>query len=275
MAQLPPGNAPGLPYNSLQTGTVIAFAITYGFCTLFLALRYIQAVTLVKKVELDLSKTACRGTAMKRKSTVKLIRTTQSSSRFLMAPPWSTLLRWSLVSPSTIPHATSRFTCRVKELTWTRESVMRHGWGRHLTELNMTDLMLFNEALLPNTLTYLITPAVTKMAILVVLFKINPSIVYRVCVVAIGVAIFSYTLVLTTITGGPCSPLKEGTLSCLMNVALAQAVLNIASDLAVVAAPIPTILGLQLSKKQKATVSCILALGSGYVSSFFQPHNLS
>ena len=152
---------------------------------------------------------------------------------------------------------------------------MRHGWGRHLAELNMTDLMLFNEALLPNTLTYLITPAVTKVAILVVLFRINPSTIYRVCVVAIGVAIFSYTLVLTTITGGPCSPLKEGTLSCLMNVALAQAVLNIVSDLAVVAVPIPTILGLQLSTKQKATVSCILALGSGYVLQFFELLTLS
>jgi len=151
---------------------------------------------------------------------------------------------------------------------------MRHGWGRHIVELNMTDLMLFNEALLPNTLTYLITPAVTKMAILVVLFRINPSTVYRVCVVTIGVAIFAYTLVLTTITGGPCSPLKQGTLPCLMNVALAQAVLNIASDLAVVAAPIPTILGLQLSKKQKATVSCILALGSGYALSLSTPRLL-
>ncbi len=58
MDQLPPGNAPGLPYNSLQIGTVVAFAVTYGFCTLFLVLRYIQAAILLKKVELDLSKTA-------------------------------------------------------------------------------------------------------------------------------------------------------------------------------------------------------------------------
>lgn len=51
---LPPGNAPGLPYNSLQTGTVIAFAVTYGVCSFFLLLRYIQAFTLVKKFEPDL-----------------------------------------------------------------------------------------------------------------------------------------------------------------------------------------------------------------------------
>jgi len=51
---LPPGNAPGLSYNSLQTGTVIAFAVTYGVCSFFLLLRYIQAFTLVKKFEPDL-----------------------------------------------------------------------------------------------------------------------------------------------------------------------------------------------------------------------------
>jgi len=57
-SQLPPGLAPSLAYNSLQSGTVVAFAVTYAFCTLFLALRYIQAVVIVKKVEVDLS-TAC------------------------------------------------------------------------------------------------------------------------------------------------------------------------------------------------------------------------
>jgi len=142
---------------------------------------------------------------------------------------------------------------------------MRHGWGRHVTELNLTDFYNFNQILLPNTLTYLIVPGVTKMAILVVLFRINPSILYRSCVSAVILVIFVYTIALSVITGGPCSPLKEGTLTCLMNVALAHAVLNIASDLAVILLPIPTILSLQFSNKQKLTVSLILALGSGVV----------
>ena len=55
-SQLPPGNAPGLAYNSLQTSTVVAFAVTYAFASLFLALRYFQAVALVKKIELDLGR---------------------------------------------------------------------------------------------------------------------------------------------------------------------------------------------------------------------------
>ncbi|KAL2173025.1 uncharacterized protein P884DRAFT_213180 [Thermothelomyces heterothallicus CBS 202.75] len=216
MDQLPPGNAPGLAYNSLQVGTVVAFGVTYGFCTIFLALRYFQAVAMVRKIELDL---------------------------IILTLSYGAALVYFI----------------------TMVVLMRHGWGRHLVELNTTDLLEFNQALLPNTLTYLITPAVTKMAILVVLFRINPSIIYRGCVVVVGVSIFAYTLVLTSIAGGPCSPLKEGTISCLMNIALAQAVLNIASDLAVVSLPIPTILALQLSAKQMITISCILALGSGVV----------
>lgn len=143
--------------------------------------------------------------------------------------------------------------------------VMSHGWGRHITELNMSDLIEFNKDLLPNTITYLVTPAITKLAMLTVLYRINPSIAYRSVVVAIGVAIFAYTLTLTTITGGPCSPLKPGTIQCLQDVALAQAVLNIVSDLAVVAVPLPTIHGLNLQVRQKSVLACVLAMGSGYV----------
>ncbi|KAL6353831.1 hypothetical protein LRP88_12825 [Fusarium phalaenopsidis] len=183
---LPPGDQiPDFdaPYNSLQIGTVISFAVTYFFVTVFLGLRYFQSFKLIQKIEIDL--------------------------------------------------------------------VMNYGWGKHLWD-----------GLLANTLSYLITPSVTKIAILAILFRINPSIPYRCAVVAIAVAIFTYTLVLCIVAGGPCNPLKEGTLQCLQNVALSHAVLNIASDFAVVAVPIPTIHGLNLSFKQKLSVGSILAAGS-------------
>ncbi|KAK3333295.1 hypothetical protein B0T19DRAFT_398990 [Cercophora scortea] len=215
-SQLPPGNAPGLAYNSLQNSTVVSFGVTYGFCTVLLGLRYFQALSLVKKVELDLViLTIAYGAALVYFITLVLL--------------------------------------------------MGHGWGRHMSELNMTDLINFNKTLLPNTITYLCIPAVTKLAMLVVLFKINPSVVYRCLVVGLGIAIFAYTVTLTTITGVPCNPLKEGTTKCLMDVALAQAVLNIASDLAVVALPIPTIFSLKFPLKQKMSVCCLLAVGSGVV----------
>jgi hypothetical protein len=65
-AMMDPATTPGMappagqvsdfnaPYNSLQTGTVIAFGITYFIATSFLGLRYFQAFKLTKKVEIDL-----------------------------------------------------------------------------------------------------------------------------------------------------------------------------------------------------------------------------
>lgn len=123
-----------------------------------------------------------------------------------------------------------------------------------------------SQGLLPNTLAYLICPSLTKMAMLCVLYRINPSVIYRCTVVGVGIAIFTYTLALTSITGGPCNPLKTGTTQCLENVALAQAVLNIISDFAIVIVPIPTIHALHLTAKQKISLGCLLTLGSGYAS---------
>ncbi|KAJ5788144.1 hypothetical protein N7457_003134 [Penicillium paradoxum] len=141
-------------------------------------------------------------------------------------------------------------------------NLMDYGWGKHMWNVSLADLMEFNKHLLINTLTYLICPAVTKMAILSVLYRINPSKIYRVLVSIVGVAIFAYTLALCAITGGPCNPLHAGTTKCLENVASSQAVLNITSDLAVIILPIPMIHNLQFSLKQKITVGCLLALGS-------------
>ncbi|KAL3480811.1 hypothetical protein BJX99DRAFT_204940 [Aspergillus californicus] len=204
------------PYNSLQIGTIIAFGVTYFLATVFLALRYFQAVKLTRKVEVDLvTVTVSYGLAL------------------------------------------TYFVTMV--------DLMKHGWGKHMWDVTLAQLVELNESLLPNTLTYLICPAVTKMAILSVLYRINPSPIYRYTVIGIAVMIFAYTLALCIITGGPCSPLKDGTLTCLEHVALSGAVLNIASDLAVVAVPIPTIHNLQFSLKQKLTVSCLLALGSGVI----------
>ncbi|KAL4875906.1 hypothetical protein BJY04DRAFT_232145 [Aspergillus karnatakaensis] len=140
-----------------------------------------------------------------------------------------------------------------------------HGWGKHMWDVSLADLMELNKALLPNTLSYLICPTITKMAILSVLYRINPSFIYRCTVGVVAFMIIAYTLTLCIITGGPCSPLKDGTIKCLEKVALSQAILNIVSDLAVLALPIPTIHNLHLPFKQKITVGCLLALGSGVI----------
>lgn len=242
MEGLSPISIVGAPYNSLQIGTVVAFSITYFFATFFLVLRYIQAVKIVKQFELDLViLTLAWGLGM-------YYMITLVQCRFSLDPE---------------RHRTN------KTLTPVIAAVMRVGWARHMWELSLEDLMVFNDILLPNTLTYLITPAVTKMAMLVVLYQINSSVSYRVVIAGMGISIFAYTLTLTSITGGPCNPKNgAGTTKCLMNVAFAQAILNIASDIGVIIAPIPTIVSLNLSVRQKMSVVVLLTVGSAYVYFF-------
>ncbi|KAL5336002.1 hypothetical protein BJX70DRAFT_401060 [Aspergillus crustosus] len=214
----PAGQTPQFdaPWNSVQVGSVIAFAVTYFFATVFLGLRYFQAFKLIQKIEVDLvTVTISYGVAL-----VYFV---------------------------------------------TMVDLFGHGWGKHMWDVSLADLMELNKALLPNTLSYLICPTITKMAILSVLYRINPSRIYRGTVIVVAVMIIAYTLTLCIITGGPCSPLKDGTIKCLEKVALSQAIMNIISDLAVLALPIPTIHNLHLPLKQKITVGCLLALGSGVV----------
>ncbi|KAL4926673.1 uncharacterized protein BDV17DRAFT_293250 [Aspergillus undulatus] len=219
------------PFNSLQIGIFVAFGITYLAATVCVGLRYFQAFKLIRKVEVDLIAI--------------------SISYGLAAAYFATIVQ-----------------------------LFKYGWGKHLWDVTKAQLMGLNkvtiyslnlrydlritvQAILPNTLCYLICPAVTKLAILSVLYRINPSYLYRYTVIAMAIAIFAYTLTLCIMIGGPCSPLKDGTLKCLEDVLLANAVLNIASDIAVVATPLPTIHHLRLPLKQKASVGCLLALGSG------------
>lgn len=71
------------------------------------------------------------------------------------------------------------------------------------------------------------------------------------------------TIAFTAILSGPCNPLNVGSSTCLNNVALAQAVLNISTDGVLVLMPVVMLWGLNMPQKQKIAVGCILALGSG------------
>ena len=58
---VPPGNRVSqfdAPWNSLQNGVVISFGVTFALATIFLGLRFFQAIRLVKKFEIDLGKSS-------------------------------------------------------------------------------------------------------------------------------------------------------------------------------------------------------------------------
>ncbi|KAL8415235.1 hypothetical protein RB594_006176 [Gaeumannomyces avenae] len=143
--------------------------------------------------------------------------------------------------------------------------LMDNGWGRHLWDVSLADIIELKKGILPNTLAYFVCPSVTKIAILCVLYRINPSRAHHAAVATISFAIFTYTVVACAVAAGPCGSLDAAAVACVSDVALVHAVLNIASDLAVVAAPIPTVHSLGLSLRQRLSVGLILALGSAVV----------
>lgn len=110
---------------------------------------------------------------------------------------------------------------------------------------------------------YFWPPTLAKLSLLVLYHRINPGRRYRLALYAIAAAVIIYTLVFTVILSVPCNPLHTGTATCLNNLALAQAILNIVTDGVLIIMPMVTLWGLQMERKQKVTVGFILALGSG------------
>lgn len=110
---------------------------------------------------------------------------------------------------------------------------------------------------------YFWPPTLAKLSLLVLYHRINPGRRYRLALYAIAAAVTIYTLVFTAILSGPCNPLHSGTTTCLNNLALAQAILNISTDGVLIIMPMVTLWGLQMERKQKVAVGFILALGSG------------
>ncbi|KAH7131092.1 hypothetical protein EDB81DRAFT_696318 [Dactylonectria macrodidyma] len=139
---------------------------------------------------------------------------------------------------------------------------MQYGWGSHAWDITMAEISQYYNYLLPMTLTYMWSPTLTKLSILSVLHKISPSTKFRVGVYAISAMLISYTITFTVLLSGPCNPVDAGSGVCLNNLAIAQVVLNIFTDLAIMILPLPTLHKLQIPFRQKVVVGGILSLGS-------------
>ncbi|KAM5378559.1 hypothetical protein ACJZ2D_004513 [Fusarium nematophilum] len=114
-------------------------------------------------------------------------------------------------------------------------------------------------------LTYLWPPTLAKLAILVLYHRLIPNMGFRLALYAVAAGLVVYTLVLTILLAGPCNPQKPGTNTCVVNLTVSQAVLNIVSDAIVIVLPIPLVHRLKMPLKQRITVGLLLALGSAVV----------
>ncbi|KAM0421361.1 hypothetical protein ACHAPT_010896, partial [Fusarium lateritium] len=114
-------------------------------------------------------------------------------------------------------------------------------------------------------LTYVWPPTLAKLAILVLYYRLIPNTSFRIALYAVAAGLVIYTLVFTILLAGPCHPQKPGTGTCVVNLTISQAVLNIVSDVIVIVLPIPLIHRLNMRLKQRITVGLLLALGSAVV----------
>lgn len=139
------------------------------------------------------------------------------------------------------------------------------GFGKHLWSVTEEQLQCYMKKLLFLGVTYFWPPTLAKLSLIVLYHRLNPNLGFRVALYVIAFVITTYTIVFTAILSGPCNPLNVGSSTCLNNVALAQAVLNISTDGVLVLMPVIMLWGLNMPRKQKVAVGCILGLGSGAV----------
>ncbi|KPM43119.1 hypothetical protein AK830_g3484 [Neonectria ditissima] len=139
---------------------------------------------------------------------------------------------------------------------------MQYGWGRHSWDITVAEGIQLSKHLVPGFAAYIISPALTKLAILTVIYHINPSPWFRISTYAIGLWITVYTIVYIGLLAGPCNPVHDLDRTCTSKGAVVQMTLNIASDLAIIVLPLPTLWRLQMPRRQKMVTGGILTLGS-------------
>ncbi|EYB25550.1 hypothetical protein FG05_03151 [Fusarium graminearum] len=139
------------------------------------------------------------------------------------------------------------------------------GFGKHLWDVRATSLNGYFQLLLVLGLTYVWPPTLAKLAILVLYYRLIPNRGFRWAIYGTAAGLIIYTIVFTILLAWPCYPLKPGTTACVVNLTVAQGVLNIVSDGIVIALPIPLIHRLNMPLRQRITAGLLLALGSAVV----------
>ncbi|KAK7414394.1 hypothetical protein QQX98_006759 [Neonectria punicea] len=147
------------------------------------------------------------------------------------------------------------------------------------------DAKQLSKHLLPGYAAYILAPTLTKLAILTILYRINPSTWFRTWTYAIGFTIAAFTIIYLGLLAGPCSPLNGVNRACISKGAIINVTVNIASDLVIIVLPLPTLWRLQMPWRQKAVTGGILTVGSAvliasiarapYVALIVNRHDLS
>ncbi|KAL2163212.1 hypothetical protein VTH06DRAFT_5268 [Thermothelomyces fergusii] len=236
----PPGVTPDFYHTTaVQTRFIVVFVVTFVLATVALLLRVYTRAFVVKSIGLDERMHAPAGQSSRMPSGSPKTLTVVLA---LLISSWAVTLAFFLVSVKAMPA----------------------GFGRNMYEVSQTQIVGYLERLLSLALTYLWPPTLTKLSILVLYWRISPNRAFRVCIVALAVVLVGYTATFSALFVGPCNPNRNTpeSATCLNNIAVSQAVLNIVTDGVIIVLPIPTIHRLNMGLKQRLTVGLILALGS-------------
>lgn len=125
-------------------------------------------------------------------------------------------------------------------------------------------MVRYAKTLLAMIIVYVWVPALTKLSLLALYRRLDPSRKIRVCVYVLGLLVVGYTLAITIVAIGPCNQsVHPETQQCLVSLNLFMSVINIVTDLLILMLPVKMLYQLQLPMKQKVLLGLVFALGSG------------
>lgn len=124
--------------------------------------------------------------------------------------------------------------------------------------------MNYSRMLVGIMVVYVWTPALAKLSLLALYYRLNPDRKIRACIYGLAGLVFGYSLAITIVAAGPCNPRTHTDQKCLTDLNLFMACINIITDFLILCLPIPMLRALQLPLKQKILLGLVFALGSGY-----------
>jgi len=139
------------------------------------------------------------------------------------------------------------------------------GFGQHLWNVTVDQMMNYSRMLVGIMVVYVWTPALAKLSLLALYFRLNPDSKIRGCIYALSVLIVGYSLAITIVAAGPCNPQTHTDQKCLTDLNLFMAIINILTDAMILCLPIPMLYALMLPMKQKILLGMVFALGSGVI----------
>ncbi|CAN9177390.1 unnamed protein product [Alternaria alternata] len=141
----------------------------------------------------------------------------------------------------------------------------QYGFGQHLWNVTMEQLMGYTKMLVGIMVVYVWTPALAKLSLLALYYRLNPDRKVQASIYALAVLVTGYSLAITIVAAGPCNPRTHTDQKCLTDLNLFMACINIITDFLILCLPIPMLRALQLPIKQKVLLGLVFALGSGVV----------